>query len=82
VNFDHFQILRAIGKGSFGKVTFHFHEIDVCVCVCVCVCVRARARARNVLSVSLLNKYAPHFPEAYLLQPVYKFSSDMLCMDS
>jgi len=22
VNFDHFQILRAIGKGSFGKVSF------------------------------------------------------------
>lgn len=34
VNFDHFQILRAIGKGSFGKVTFHFHATDVCVCVC------------------------------------------------
>lgn len=27
VNFDHFQILRAIGKGSFGKVrTMHFLE--------------------------------------------------------
>jgi hypothetical protein len=25
VNFDHFQILRAIGKGSFGKVSrFYF----------------------------------------------------------
>lgn len=23
VNFDHFQILRAIGKGSFGKVSMH-----------------------------------------------------------
>lgn len=25
VNFDHFQILRAIGKGSFGKVRTHTH---------------------------------------------------------
>lgn len=25
VNFDHFQILRAIGKGSFGKVNFIFY---------------------------------------------------------
>ena len=24
VNFDHFQILRAIGKGSFGKVRHYF----------------------------------------------------------
>lgn len=27
VNFDHFQILRAIGKGSFGKVrTMYFKQ--------------------------------------------------------
>ena len=24
VDFDHFQILRAIGKGAFGKVRFNF----------------------------------------------------------
>lgn len=26
VNFDHFQILRAIGKGSFGKVSFFWNN--------------------------------------------------------
>ncbi len=28
VNFDHFQILRAIGKGSFGKVCDHLCSVS------------------------------------------------------
>lgn len=70
VNFDHFQILRAIGKGSFGKVTFHFHAIDVCAYACI-MCFQCP----YLTSVPLVS------PEAYLLQLVYKFASDVLCME-
>lgn len=30
MNFDHFQILRAIGKGSFGKVGWSSQSCMVC----------------------------------------------------
>lgn len=33
VNFDHFQILRAIGKGSFGKVRRPIHIHHPCLYV-------------------------------------------------
>ena len=37
VDFSHFKVLRAIGKGAFGKVSDGW-----CVCaVCVGVCLRA-----------------------------------------
>lgn len=36
VNFDHFQILRAIGKGSFGKVRTHTHTTGCDIKMVMC----------------------------------------------
>jgi len=54
VNFDHFEILRAIGKGSFGKVSTYLQTIPSELNYCFLVnCIYCELTDRRALCCSL-----------------------------
>ena len=60
MNLDHFQILRAIGKGSFGKVSTHICVLYIYTCaLSIATCVLSVATCVLSVATCVLSIYCP-----------------------